>query len=187
VKWVLCLLICLIGLASPAVGQDPRKPPPNPDTPRSGTPGGFGFGKKTVEERLPNPYLFRAALTVVAQAIPHVIKEQGLTLDEEQSRPREGLFVTKPHVFARGSAVSRAELQHVAELPAAEARAWISGRYRLEIRISPVDATGTHVTVVALIEGLAQNVLSNSWIKCSSKGVLENQFLRALRDYIELQ
>ena len=181
------MFIVLALISSFVFGQDPRKPPPNPTTPRSEGTGGIGFGGKAKVEQLPNPYTFNAALLVVAQAIPQVIENQKLELDGEKSRPREGLFITKPHVFTRGVAVSKAELQYVANLPAAEARNWISGRYSLEVRMAPVTATTTHVTVIATIEGQAQGVLANNWVKCESKGVVENDFLLALRQYIELQ
>lgn len=185
-KRIIGILIGL-GLTSPVIlGQDPRKPPPNPTTPKSENTGGIGFGGKAKVEQLPNPYTFNAALTVVAQAIPHVIEQQNLVLDQEKSRPRDGLFVTKPSVFTKG-AHSQPELQRVAQLPVAEARSWISGRSSLEIRMSPVDATGTRVAVNAAIEGQGQDVLSTKWIKCDSKGVLENDFLVALHQYIELQ
>jgi len=187
VKRIISVPICLALISPLALGQDPRKPPPNPNTPKSGSTGGIGFGGKAKVEQLPNPYLFNAALTVVAQAIPQVIEQQKLALDEEKSQPRHGLFITQPQVFARGIAVSKSELQHVAHLPAEEARTWTSGRFSLEIRMSPVDATSTRVTVNATIEGLAQDVLSNHWVKAESRGVLENDFLRALREYIELR
>jgi hypothetical protein len=168
-------------------GQDPRQPPPSPNTPKSAGHGGIDFGGKIREGLLPNPYRFNAALTVVIQAVPEVVKEQKLALDQEKSHANEGLFITTPHVFTRGNAVSRAELERVSHLPAAEARSWASGRYRLEIRVSPVEATSTHVTVTASIEGLAQDVLSSKWVPCASNGVVENDFLKAVRAYIELQ
>lgn len=177
----------LIAMGSTSLGQDPRKPPPNPTTPKPGDTGGIGFGGKVKDELLPNPYFFHAALSVVAQAIPTVIQQKKLTLDEQKSQPRSGLFITQPYVFTRGMAVSQAELQHVAHLPAAEARTWISGRFSLEIRMSPVEAAITQVTVTATVEGLAQDTLTSQWVKCESKGVVENEFLRALRQYIELQ
>ena len=186
-KSIISVLIGLALISPLALGQDPRKPPPNPTTPKTENTGGIGFGGKAKVEQLPNPYLFNAALTVVAQAIPHVIEQQKLALDQEKSQSRNGLFITQPHVFTRGIAVSKAELQYVAHLPAEEARTWASGRFSLEIRMSPVDATSTRVTVTATIEGLVQDVLSNNWVKCDSRGVVENEFLRALREYIELQ
>jgi hypothetical protein len=186
-KSITYALIYLI-LISPVVrGQDPRKPPPNPTTPKTEDTGGIGFGGKAKTERLPNPYIFSAALTVVAQAIPQVIKQRGLTLDEEKSQPRNGLFITQPYLFTRGIAVSKAELQYVAQLPAEEAHTWASGRYSLEIRMSPVEAAATRVTVNATIEGLAQDALSSTWVKAESRGVIENEFLIALRQYVELQ
>jgi len=187
VKRIMSVLIGLPLIAPVAMGQDPRKPPPNPTTPKSEDTGGISFGGKTKVELLPNPYLFNAALTVVAQAIPVVIEQQKLALDEEKSQPRTGLFITRPYVFTRGIAVSKAELQHAAHLPAEEARTWNSGRFSLEIRMSPVEATSTRVTVTATVEGLAQDVLASNWVKCESKGVVENEFLLALRQYIELQ
>ncbi|MBI3952148.1 MAG: hypothetical protein HY314_17000 [Acidobacteria bacterium] len=186
-KRSLSAMMCLMLVSPTVLGQDPRKPPPNPTTPKTEQTGGFGFGGKAEVERLPNPYIFNAALTVVAQAIPQVIKQQNLVSDEEKSRPRDGVFITKPQVFSRGIAVSRAELARVAQLPAEETRSWASGRFSLEIRMSPVDATSNSVMVNATIEGLAQDALSSKWVKADSRGTLENEFLLALRQYIELQ
>jgi hypothetical protein len=187
VKRSLSAMICLLLIGGVVLGQSPRKPPPNPTTPKTEGTGGIGFGGKARVERLPNPYVFGAALTVVAQAIPRVIQQQQLILDEERSQPRTGLFVSKSREFVRGIAVSKAELQRVAQLPAEEAHTWTSGRYVLEIRMNPVDATATRVTLTAIVEGLAQDALSSNWVKTDSRGELENEFLLALRQYIELQ
>lgn len=186
-KRVLILFLVVMWLSAVALGQDPRQPPPSPGAPKPGGRSGIDFGGKARDELLPNPYRFNAALSVVMQAVPEVIKQQKLTLDQEKSRPHEGLFITAPTVFTRGNVVSRAELERVAQLPVAEARSWAGGRYRLEIRVSPAEATITQVLVTASIEGLAQDVLSSKWVPCVSLGVLENDLLKALRTYIELQ
>lgn len=187
VKRFLIIFALVVGLHAVAVGQDPRQPPPSPGAPKPGGRSGIDFGGKVRDELLPNPYRFNAALSVVMQAVPEVIKQQKLTLDQEKSRPHEGLFITTPYVFTRGNVVSRAELERVSQLPVAEARSWASGRYRLEIRVSPVEATTTQVLVTAVIEGLAQDTLSSKWVPCVSLGVLENDLLKALRNYIDLQ
>lgn len=185
-KRIINALIFLLLLSQLTLGQDPRKPPPDPTNPEPKS-GVIGFGGKEKVEWLANPYRFSAPLALVAQAIKQVIKDEKLVLDEEKSQSRNGLFVTKPHVFTRGMAFAKTDLLHVADLPAEETRSWISGRYSLEIQMSPVDARGTHVTVIALIEGQAQGMQSNHWFKSASKGVLENDFLLALRQYIELR
>jgi hypothetical protein len=177
----------LLLAASAALGQDPRKPPPNPGSPKSSDPGGITFGGRTRPELLPNPYRFNAALEVVAQAIPAALEKQKLTLDEVKSRPRDGFFVIKPHIFAQGILTSKSSLEYYAFLPAADARTWTRGRYRLEIVMSPVDGQGTHVTVNAEMEGMAQDVIAGSWVKLQSKGTAENEFLIALREIIELK
>lgn len=181
------IFICLLLWSPLALGQDPRKPPPNPGTPKPAETGGITFGGKTKVEVLPNPYRFNATLEVVAQAIRQAIQDKHLTLDEQKSRPRDGVFVTTPYVFTQGILTSKAELEHIATLPAADVYTWIKGRYRLEIIMSPVDAEGVNVTVNAVIEGLAQDVLSSNWVKGESRGVVENDFFLALRELIELK
>jgi hypothetical protein len=181
------VLIGLLMWSAVALGQDPRQPPPNPGSTKPGGSGGITFGGKTKAELLPNPYRFSATLDVVAQAILPAIKNKQLSLDEQKSRPREGVFVTQPYVFVQGILTSKAELEHYATMPAADARTWLKGRYRLEITITPVDAQGTLVAVNAEIEGLAQDVLTSNWVKGQSKGLAENEFLIALREVIELK
>jgi hypothetical protein len=43
------------------------------------------------------------------------------------------------------------------------------------------------VTVTADIEGFAQDIMSSTWIRGRSRGVIENNILRALRERLELK
>jgi hypothetical protein len=164
--------------------QDPRRAPPNPTTPERPKGTAITFGGKAHEEVLPNPYRFALPPEIVSDAIVEVLKELELTLDERESRPRTGLFRTDWYVFSKGIHTKN-ELLRVADLPSSELHNWTRARYRLEIRVNLIESNATTVTVVAEIEGLAHDLVSSAWIRCRSRGVIENNLLRALRERLE--
>ena len=96
------------------------------------------------------------------------------------------MIVTKPYAFAKGISTTP-ELLRVSTPPAGEAHNWVSARYRLEIRFTLAESNLTLVTVNAIVEGLTQDLLSSGWFKAQSKGVFENDFLKALRAKIEIK
>ncbi len=189
-KWFLIAILASLNLVgSRAWGQEsPRQPPPTgkpADPSRTQSPG-ITFGKRAKEEILENPYRFHTTPNILVDAVKGIIHDQEIEIDPEPSRPREGVIVTKPYVFAKGiTAVS--ELQRVSNPPAEEAHNWDSARYSLDIRITLAEANLTLVSVTALIEGRAQGVSSSKWFKAESKGVFENDFLIALRNKVEIK
>ncbi|MCS6816072.1 MAG: hypothetical protein N2443_07380 [Blastocatellia bacterium] len=167
-----------------SVRQDPRRAPPNPTTPERPKGTAITFGGKTHEEILPNPYRFALPPEIVSNAVVELLKELELTLDERESQPRTGLFRTEWYVFSRGIH-TKSELLRVAELPESELHNWTHARYRVEIRVNLIESNVTTVTIIAEVEGLAQDVVSSTWIRCRSRGVIENNLLRALRERLE--
>jgi hypothetical protein len=175
--------------ALPGIGQEsPRQPPPTgkPGEGSRATAPGISFGGRVREEVLENPYRFHSTPAFVTDAVKLVLSEKDLEIDDSQSRIREGVIVTHWHVFAKGiSTVS--ELARVSHAPAVEAHSWDSARYRLEIRVVLAEANLTLVSVSAIIEGRARGIMSTSWLRAESRGVLEHEILFALRGKIEIR
>lgn len=161
--------------------QDPRRPPPNPTTPERPKGTAITFGGKAHEELLPNPYRFPLAPETISAAVRELLKELELPLDEKESQPRLGLFRTQWYVFSKGIH-TRSELLRVGDLPESEPHNWTQARYRLEIRLQLIESAVTMVTVTADIEGQVQDLLSSRWIRWRSRGVIENNVLRALSE-----
>lgn len=164
--------------------QDPRRPPPNPGSPDRSGAAAITFGGKTSEEVLPNPYRFQTPPEKTIEAVDHLLKDLQLELDKEKSQPRAGIFLTTWYVFSRGI-TARSELARVADMSDQEIHNWTAARYRLDIRINLVEPNASLVTVMAEIEGRSQDVLTSAWIKRPSKGVIENNILRSLRERLE--
>jgi len=166
--------------------QDPRRAPPNPTTPERPKGAAITFGGKGHEEILPNPYRFSQPPEVVSAEVAEVLKELELPLDERESRPRMGVFRTDWYVFSKGLP-TKSELLRVADLPNGDLHNWTRARYRVEIRVTLIEPNATTVTVTADIEGFAQDIMSSTWIRGRSRGVIENNILRALRERLELK
>ncbi len=164
--------------------QDPRRAPPNPTTPERPKGTAITFGGKTHEEILSNPYRFALPPEIVSNAVVELLKELDLPLDKRESQPHTGLFRTEWYVFSKGIHAKN-ELLRVADLPSSEIHNWTRARYRVEIRVNLIEPNATTVTVVAEIEGLTQDVMSRAWIRGRSRGVIENNLLRALRERLE--
>ncbi len=107
-------------------------------------------------------------------------------MDERESRPRMGVFRTDWYVFSKGLP-TKSELLRVADLPNGDLHNWTRARYRVEIRVALIEPNATMVTVTADIEGFAQDIMSSTWIRGRSRGVIENNILRALRERLELK
>jgi|GEM_PF-666354 hypothetical protein len=166
--------------------QDPRRAPPNPTTPERPKGTAITFGGKGHEEILPNPYRFSQPPEVVSAEVAEVLKELELPVDERESRPRMGVFRTDWYVFSKGLP-TKSELLRVADLPNGDLHNWTRARYRVEIRVALIEPNATMVTVTADIEGFAQDIMSSTWIRGRSRGVIENNILRALRERLELK
>jgi hypothetical protein len=191
VKSIALIILLQTLLAATSSAQDPRRPPPTADAPERPKGAALTFGGKTKEEILPNPYRVQAPPDRVSAAAGEVLKEIELPLDKQNSRPRAGIFITEWYEFAKGIN-SKSGLLRVADLPAGEIHNWSGGRYRLEIKVNLVETNVSLVTVNAVIEGLFQDVAARiketadgTWVACQSKGVIENNILRALRDLVE--
>jgi hypothetical protein len=174
----------LFAVSSSRAAQDPRRPPPNPGSPDRPGAVAITFGGKANAEILPNPSRFQTPPEKTIEAVADLLKELQLDLDREKSHPRAGIFLTAWYVFAKGIA-TRSELARVADMSDQEIHNWTAARYRLDIRVNLVESDSSLVAVTAEIEGRSQDVMTSAWIKRPSRGVIENNILRSLRDRLE--
>ena len=140
----------------------------------------FGKGKSEAPPPIPNPYRFSVPNDVLTKSVEELMREEKLILDETSSKPAEGILVSQPHTFTRGSVVTASELNRVAVVPAREVRSWTRGRYTLIVEIQPLDGSHTNVIVNARVEGRSDGVLGAEWVSLGSTGDIEQKFLNAL-------
>lgn len=139
----------------------------------------FGKDKTKVRERLNNPYRFTSKRDILLQNITDVLKEKRIIFDEAASRPKDGIVVTQPFMFAKGAVLSTQELNRYAIVPASE-NSWTRGRYTLIIEILSIDGMSHNVSVTAKIEGRTENPLGAEWLSFKSSGAAEEEFLTKL-------
>ncbi|MGD9563944.1 MAG: hypothetical protein AB7F88_17835 [Pyrinomonadaceae bacterium] len=136
----------------------------------------WGKGKTRVRDRLPNPHRFNSRRDVMIDTIANVLKEKKILIDEASSRPGEGIIVTQPYVFSKGSVITQSELRRYADIEFAD-YAWSKGRYVLTIEVQQLDGIQNNVSVIAKVEGLAGSALSPEWRTVPSSGQAEEEFL----------
>lgn len=136
----------------------------------------WGKGKTQVRERLPNPYKLNSRRDVLVETIEGVLKEQKMLIDEASSRPKDGVIVTQPFIFARGPVITQNELKRYGIVEFSD-NAWSRGRLMLTIEVQSIDGIQNNVSVNARIEGLAGTGLTSEWTTVRSSGLAEEEFL----------
>jgi len=132
------------------------------------------------ERPLDNPYVIHAPREQIMQTVREVFKACAIEIDDTLSKPNEGKIVTKSVVFTRG-VTARADLDHLAKMPAGEVRNWQQGRWRLEVSALPLDDKRSQLSVSAHIEGKVIEASGGAqWIEGQSNGSLEDEALRGL-------
>ncbi|HKQ74683.1 MAG TPA: hypothetical protein VJ810_13410 [Blastocatellia bacterium] len=132
------------------------------------------------ERQLDNPYTIGVPREQILEAVREVFKTCAIQIDDTLSKIGEGKIVTKNVVFTRG-VTTKADLEHLAKMPASEVRNWQQGRWRLEINALPLDGKRSQISVIANIEGrLGDASGGNQWVEGQSNGVLEDEVLRGL-------
>ncbi len=138
------------------------------------------FDRPKTEPPLDNPYTMGAPREQILQTVREVFKTCSIEIDETLSKPSEGKIVTKSVVFTRG-VTAKADLEHLAAMPAGEVRNWQQGRFYLEIVALPLDGKRSQLMVNAHIQGrIADSVSGVQWIEGQSNGALEDEVLRGL-------
>ena len=139
----------------------------------------WGKGKTRVRGQLPNPYKLNSRRDVLIATIVDTLREQKIVVDEMSSRPKDGIIITQPFVFAKGSVITQSELSRYAILESSES-SWTRAQYTLTIEVQSIDGIQNNVTVNAKVEGRAGNGLSSEWVTVRSSGVAEDDFLAKL-------
>jgi hypothetical protein len=130
--------------------------------------------------RLDNPYILNVPREQILQTVAEVLKTCSIQVDDTQSKPSEGKIVTQSVVFTRG-VTAKADMEHLAKMPAGEVRSWQQGRLRLEITAIPLDEKRSQLSVNAHIEGKIIDASSGAkWIEGQSNGSVEDEALRGL-------
>ncbi len=136
----------------------------------------WGKGKTPVRERLANPYKLNSRRDVLIENIREVLKEKRLIVDEQSSRPGDGIIVTQPFLFGKGPVITQSELRRYGVLEFTDT-AWSKAQYSLTIEVQPIDGIQNNVSVTAKVEGRAGNGLTSEWVTVPSSGLAEEEFL----------
>jgi hypothetical protein len=144
----------------------------------------FDWGRDKTKTRgmLPNPYRLNSRRDVLVNTIIDVLKERKIIVDESASRLSDGVIVTQPFVFAKGAVITRNELARYAVLSGDTA--WTRGRYTLTIEVQSIDGIQNNVSVLAKVEGRAENGLVSEWSTLQSTGVVEDEVLAKLVEMV---
>ena len=162
-----------------------RAPADNGRNQSVGTGRGVDWGGRTpTAPPIPNPYHFTARRDAVIKAVQELMRERSLILDTSVSKLDQGVLISQPYRFVKGSVVAVSELNRYAVLPADTTRVWSQGRYTMIVEVQPVDGLNTNVTVNARIEGRSDGAAGAEWISMRSTGTAEQDFLNALIEKI---
>jgi hypothetical protein len=143
----------------------------------------WGKDKTKVRDRLDNPYRMNSRRDVLVENVVAVLQEKKIIMDESASRPKDGIIVTQPFVFAKGAVITRNELNRYSVLPNSDA-SWTRGRYTLTIEIQSIDGIQNNVSVTAKVEGRSENGLQSEWTTLQSSGAAEEEFLVKLVELV---
>ena len=143
----------------------------------------WGKGKTKERGMLANPYRLNARRDALIESITDALTERKIIIDEAASRPKDGVIITQPLVFAKGAVTARNELNRYAILPNSDT-SWTRGRYTLTIEIQSIDGIQNNVSVTAKVEGRSENGLQSEWTTLQSTGAAEDEFLTKLVEEI---
>lgn len=143
----------------------------------------WGKGKTKTREQLPNPYKFTSRRDVLIGMVVDALREKKLVVDEAASRPKDGIIITLPYVFAKGSVITQNELNRYGVLEASYS-SWTRAQFTLTIEVQAIDGVQNHVTVNAKVEGRAGNGLTTEWVTVRSSGAAEDEFLAKLVELV---
>jgi len=87
----------------------------------------WGKGKTKIRAPLANPYPLAGRRDALINTIIEVLRDQKIVVDEASSRPKDGMIITQPFVFAKGSVITLNELSRYAILDSSDS-AWTRAR-----------------------------------------------------------
>lgn len=133
------------------------------------------------EKPLPNPSIVNAPRDELLTLTKQILETREIPIERENCDPTNGqcTLISKPVVFIKGIQ-TQSQLEHYAEVPAANVRNWSRGRYVLRIEVSPATPKTAQVGVYAKFEGMSDGVIGNEWVLLTSKGELEDNILRCI-------
>jgi hypothetical protein len=139
----------------------------------------WGKDKTKVRERLANPYKLPGRRDILIRTIVDALREKKMVVDEASSRPKDGIIITMPVIFAKGSVTAQSELNRYAILESLDT-AWTRAQYTLTIEVQSIDGIQNNISVNAKVEGRANNGIMSEWVTVKSSGVAEDEFLSKL-------
>jgi len=154
------------------------------DVGTSGSGINFGKDKTKAVVLLANPYRLTARRDVILRTVADVMRDRKLIVDDAASKLDEGIIVSQPYTFIKGTVVAQSELNRYADIENSQARGWTRGRFTITVEVQPIDGTSSNVSVNAKIEGRTDGPSGAEWITLQSKGTAEQDFLNALIDMI---
>ena len=129
------------------------------------------------EPPLDNPYVIHAPREQILQTVREVFNTCAIEIDDTLSKPSEGKIVTKSVVFTRG-VTARADLDHLARMPAGEVRNWQQGRWQSGGHRPPARRETLSAFHSAQIEGKVIEASGGAqWVQGQSNGLLEDETL----------
>ncbi|MDM7924216.1 MAG: hypothetical protein QUS14_18165 [Pyrinomonadaceae bacterium] len=143
----------------------------------------WGKGKTQVRERLPNPYQMNSRRDQLIATIREALREKKMVVDEQSSRPSDGIIITQPFVFGKCPVIASAELKRYGVIQYADT-AWSRGQYSLVIEVQSIDGIRNNVIVNAKVEGRSGTGLITEWVTVPSSGLAEDEFLAKLVELV---
>lgn len=143
----------------------------------------FGKGKTVTRDKLDNPFIMNSRRDILINSIQTVLKEMRMIVDDSASKFNDGLIVSQPKIFAKGSIITKNELSRYAYVPDTN-QVWTRGRYSLTVDVQSIDGIRNKVFVTANVEGRSENGIFSEWSTLESTGIIEDEFLVKLIDYV---
>lgn len=136
----------------------------------------WGEDKTKTRAMLANPYKLNARRDQLIESITDILESMKILVDDSASRPKDGIIVSQPYVFAKGAVITRNELNRYAVLPTSD-NSWTRGRFTLIVEVQSIDGIQNNVSVTAKVEGRSENGFESEWTTLQSSGVAEDNFM----------
>ena len=147
--------------------------------------GQIQIAKPKAETPLPNPMIIKASRDDLKTAALKMLETREIPVEREDCSDQTGecTILTKHVVFIKGI-TTKSQLQHYCIVPTAGIRTWTRGRYVLKIQVNPSGVNSCQVGVYCSFEGLSDGATGSEWIKLSSRGIMEEKFLKCLEETV---